>query len=55
MGKYVEVFVREAIMRCAYEKNEDTDEGGRADKQIGGGWLELEDLEKVAVQLCLDF
>lgn len=48
--KYVEVFVREAIMRSAYERQEkERDSGG------GGGFLEVEDLERAAVQLCLDF
>lgn len=50
--KYLEVFVREAIMRSAFEKDErHTREGGGA----GGDFLEVEDLERAAVQLCLDF
>ncbi|KAM0264692.1 hypothetical protein ACHAQJ_000517 [Trichoderma viride] len=40
VGKYVDVFVREAIARTAVEKR--------------GGFLEVEDLEKVAPQLLLD-
>lgn len=45
--KYIEVFVREAIMRSAFERQE---KDGK-----GGGFLEVEDLERAAVQLCLDF
>ncbi|KYK55283.1 Centromere protein X [Drechmeria coniospora] len=39
-GKYVDVFVKEAIARAAVEKR--------------GGFLEVEDLEKIAPQLLLD-
>lgn len=51
VSRYLEVFVREAIMRSAFEKDErlSGDSGG------GGGFLEVEDLEKASVQLCLDF
>lgn len=57
IGKYVDTFVREAIARSAFERQEisadDTAEGmnGRGDD----GWLEVEDLEKMAPQLVLDF
>lgn len=40
VGKYLDVFIREAIARTAVEKR--------------GGFLEVEDLEKVAPQLLLD-
>jgi hypothetical protein len=55
LGKYVDVFVREAIARSAYESqgkgaNEEGDFSGRDD-----GFLEVEDLEKTGVQLVLDF
>ncbi|TQV95020.1 phosphatase [Cordyceps javanica] len=40
VGKYVDVFVREAIARTAVEKR--------------AGFLEVEDLEKIAPQLLLD-
>ncbi|PFH59637.1 hypothetical protein XA68_12073 [Ophiocordyceps unilateralis] len=40
VGKYVDVFVREAIVRAAVGKR--------------GGFLEVEDLEKIAPQLLLD-
>ena len=53
LQKYFEVFVREAIARCSARKAEGTPRGG------GGGldmaWLELEDLEKVAAGMVLDF
>lgn len=39
-SKYFDVFVREAIARAAVEKD--------------GGFLEVEDLEKVSPQLLLD-
>ena len=39
-GKYFDIFVREAIARAAVEKD--------------GGFLEVEDLEKVSPQLLLD-
>ncbi|KAH7155094.1 CENP-S associating centromere protein X-domain-containing protein [Dactylonectria estremocensis] len=39
-GKYFDVFVREAIARAAAEKD--------------GGFLEVEDLEKISPQLLLD-
>jgi len=51
--KYLEVFVREAIMRSAFERQEKNGTEGGAG--AGGGFLEVEDLERAAVQLCLDF
>ncbi|CAI7666443.1 unnamed protein product [Penicillium pancosmium] len=51
VAKYVDVFVREAIARAAYERAE-TDNGG---KGAGDGFLEVEDLEKMAPQLTMDF
>lgn len=51
--KYLEVFVREAIMRSAFERQEK--DGNEGDAGAGGGFLEVEDLERAAVQLCLDF
>ncbi|GFF31603.1 ADP-ribose 1''-phosphate phosphatase [Aspergillus udagawae] len=54
VSKYVDVFVREALARAAYERAE-----GLADRpggiSIGDGFLEVEDLEKMAPQLALDF
>ncbi|ROT36404.1 hypothetical protein SODALDRAFT_325746 [Sodiomyces alkalinus F11] len=40
-AKYVDVFVREAIARCIHERE--------------GAFLEVDDLEKIAAQLLLDF
>lgn len=55
LGKYVDAFVREGIHRCALGRAErDKADGVGAD--VGdSGWLEVEDLERVAVQLCMDF
>ena len=59
MGKYVEVFVKEAIRRCVDEKKERATNGGVRDGGVGDvgdtGWLEVEDLERVGAQLVLDF
>ncbi|OQE14661.1 hypothetical protein PENFLA_c036G08785 [Penicillium flavigenum] len=53
VAKYVDVFVREAIARAAYERAEsDGNAGGRG---VGDGFLEVEDLEKMAPQLTMDF
>ena len=54
VGKYLEVFVREAIIRSAFER-EERDGNGTSAGGGGGGFLEVEDLERAAVQLCLDF
>ncbi|KAJ0305806.1 hypothetical protein COL5a_002607 [Colletotrichum fioriniae] len=40
-GKYMDIFVREAIARCVHERP--------------GGFLEVEDLEKISPQLLMDF
>ncbi|KAJ5819078.1 hypothetical protein N7474_004669 [Penicillium riverlandense] len=53
VAKYVDVFVREAIARAAYERAE-TD-GTSGARGIGDGFLEVEDLEKMAPQLTMDF
>lgn len=50
LQKYLEVFVREAIARTALQKKQDP--GVSA---LDSGWLELEDLEKVAAGMMLDF
>jgi len=49
--QYLEVFVREAIARCVFERRERED----GDEGVSGAFLEVEDLERVGVQLCLDF
>ena len=52
VGKYVETFVREAIARAAFER----EAAGKGTKGIiGDDFLEVEDLEKLAPQLLLDF
>jgi hypothetical protein len=71
VGKYVDTFVREALARAVFERNEQEDEGGNG---TGDGFLQVcryvistlsefgllitiqvEDLEKLAPQLLLDF
>ncbi|KAJ5882988.1 uncharacterized protein N7473_009874 [Penicillium subrubescens] len=53
VAKYVDVFVREAIARAAFERAEaDSAGGGRG---ANDGFLEVEDLEKMAPQLTMDF
>ncbi|KAJ5581537.1 hypothetical protein N7535_000157 [Penicillium sp. DV-2018c] len=53
VAKYVDVFVREAIARAAYERAES--DGSAGARGIGDGFLEVEDLEKMAPQLAMDF
>ncbi|KAJ5450739.1 uncharacterized protein N7458_007188 [Penicillium daleae] len=53
VAKYVDVFVREAIARAAYERAEADSAGGG--RRAGDGFLEVEDLEKMAPQLTMDF
>ncbi|RMZ76402.1 hypothetical protein DV737_g4859, partial [Chaetothyriales sp. CBS 132003] len=53
VGKYIEIFVREAVMRSAYERSERDKADGAGG--ASSGWLEVEDLERIAPQLCLDF
>ncbi|KAF3358545.1 hypothetical protein HYQ45_002797 [Verticillium longisporum] len=40
-ARYIDVFVREAIARCVHERE--------------GGFLEVDDLEKISAQLLMDF
>ncbi|KAF2797170.1 hypothetical protein K505DRAFT_236195 [Melanomma pulvis-pyrius CBS 109.77] len=47
---YLQTFVREAIARAKYERGDATKKGGAADDS-----LQVEDLEKLAPQLVLDF
>ncbi|CAK4031115.1 hypothetical protein AC579_5730 [Lecanosticta acicola] len=51
--KYIEVFVREAIARAQLEKRQAAERGEVSEMEAG--WLDLEDLEKVAAGLMLDF
>lgn len=53
LQKYFEVFVRETIARVVLRKREDAEKGG--DNPLEADWLELEDLEKVAASMLLDF
>ncbi|KEF56843.1 uncharacterized protein A1O9_07033 [Exophiala aquamarina CBS 119918] len=55
LGKYVEAFVREGIHRCTLDRAERETAGGGSGDATDSGWLEVEDLERVGVQLCLDF
>ncbi|KAF2431513.1 hypothetical protein EJ08DRAFT_696308 [Tothia fuscella] len=49
VGKYMETFVREAIARAVHER-------GLSEDGVGeGDFLQVEDLEKLAPQLLLDF
>ncbi|KPI42767.1 uncharacterized protein AB675_2006 [Cyphellophora attinorum] len=51
LGKYIDTFVREAVARCAYEA-----EGRGDDGEVGRkGWVDVDELERVAGVLCLDF
>jgi hypothetical protein len=50
---YVRVFVKEAIARSREEGREKAERGGVA--SLEEGWLQVEDLERVAPQLMLDF
>ncbi|KIV99750.1 hypothetical protein, variant [Verruconis gallopava] len=52
LGKYVETFVREALARAIYEREDGDTELG---KEASDGFLQVEDLEKLAPQLLLDF
>ncbi|CAG7988807.1 unnamed protein product [Penicillium olsonii] len=53
VAKYVDVFVREAIARAAFERAETNNNADT--RRIGDGFLEVEDLEKMAPQLTMDF
>jgi len=50
VGSYVDIFVREAFARTRLERDSAVKKGGIAD-----GFLQVEDLERVAAQLVLDF
>lgn len=53
VGKYMETFVREAIARAAFERQEVTDAAEK--RTAGDDFVDVMDLEKLAVQLLLDF
>ena len=50
VGKYMEIFVREAFARAKQERETSVKAGG-----ISDGFLQVEDLEKLAPHLVLDF
>lgn len=50
-AKYIETFVREALARAIYEKEDADKEGGG----LNDGFVQVEDLERIAPQLVLDF
>ena len=54
LQKYFEVFIRETIARAALRKSQDAEGNGDIDG-MDVSWLELEDLEKVAGGMILDF
>ncbi|KAL5328915.1 hypothetical protein ACEPPN_002424 [Leptodophora sp. 'Broadleaf-Isolate-01'] len=61
VGRYIETFVREGLNRADWAKRHGWEEGG-LDSDVGGGgigdggaYLEVEDLERLAPQLLLDF
>ncbi|KAF2750040.1 hypothetical protein M011DRAFT_287309 [Sporormia fimetaria CBS 119925] len=51
--KYIDIFVREALTRAVLERRETNKKGRRGG--VTDGFLQVEDLEKVAPQLVLDF
>ncbi|KAL2001817.1 hypothetical protein VTN02DRAFT_1192 [Thermoascus thermophilus] len=55
VAKYVDIFVREALARATYERQESEGHTGSGGRSVGDGFLEVEDLEKLAPQLVLDF
>ncbi|CRG89210.1 hypothetical protein PISL3812_06246 [Talaromyces islandicus] len=54
-AKYVDIFVREALARAAYERTEGNKDTGDGRPSMMDGFLEVEDLEKLAPQMILDF
>ncbi|KAK2813819.1 hypothetical protein FQN50_000220 [Emmonsiellopsis sp. PD_5] len=59
VAKYVDIFVREALARAAYERGEGGEGVGGTGRGSGkarlDSYLEVEDLEKLAPQMVLDF
>lgn len=51
MEMYTKIFVKEAIARSKQSSSDNTD----GVPGIDDGWLQVEDLEKIAPQLVLDF
>lgn len=55
VGRYIETFVREGVARAEWARGNGGDEGEMEVRNGGGGYLEVEDLERLAPQLVLDF
>ncbi|PGG96281.1 hypothetical protein AJ79_09653 [Helicocarpus griseus UAMH5409] len=62
VAKYVDIFVREALARAAYERRAGAEGNAGGGKDVRGrarakvdSYLEVEDLEKLAPQMVLDF
>ena len=55
LQKYFEVFLRETIARARMRKKEDAEKEGGGIDDAETSWLELDDLEKVAAGMNLDF
>ncbi|KAH7342663.1 CENP-S associating centromere protein X-domain-containing protein [Rhexocercosporidium sp. MPI-PUGE-AT-0058] len=63
VGRYIETFVREGLNRADWAKRHGWEEGGLESSGVAGGsgmgdggaYLEVEDLERLAPQLLLDF
>lgn len=53
MGKYVETFLREAVARAHLERKEEMARKGG--EEMEDGFLQVEDLERLAPQLVMDF
>ena len=51
MEKYIDIFTREALARCVFNKKELVEKGESAED----GFLEVDDLERIVAQLLLDF
>jgi hypothetical protein len=52
---YTRIFVKEAIARSKQEAKNQTQKMGNVTGGINEDWLNVEDLEKIAPQLMLDF
>jgi len=55
MGRYIDLFVKETIMRSAVAHREKRSKGSKKTKNDEEVWLDVEDLEKVVAGLILDF
>ena len=54
LEKYFDIFVRETVERARLQKADDAAKAGGGDG-VDADWMELEDLEKVAAGMMLDF